>query len=379
MKELKIKETTCKSCNTKKYSRKCILMRHIKKCDPSISTYIDYIIKYEYNNILPICSICNDNDVEIMKTKISDYCHDCYVNKMKKILSEKAKERFSDENTKKEIFDKRIKTNLKKYGVEHISQLEEIKNKVKETVFSKYGVSSGTQVESVKKARIKALDENKYDINEKRKKAWDEDLKHKVTSNRIKTLQRKYGISHPSQLTHVRKKSSIRMSSLYEKDDHFKNKIKSSIIDKYGVEYVSQSTDIKKKIKDTSFKKYNSRHYLSSNLRRNLMIEQKKWLPDHLLPPFKCYKRKCWRETKKHIDVLFSSWDGNCFYTRKPLLTDKKDYNNPLYRTIDHKISMHAGFIKNISTEIIGNLDNLCICSRSFNSKKNTKSYKEFV
>ena len=66
------------------------------------------------------------------------------------ILSQKGKERYNNKHIKEEILKKRKKTNLIKYGVEHTSQLEYVKNKIKQTVLSKLGVSSGTKIKHVK-------------------------------------------------------------------------------------------------------------------------------------------------------------------------------------------------------------------------------------
>lgn len=362
---------TCKSCNVHTVSRICDLMRHIKKCDPSVSTPIEYKIKYEYNGKLPICHICNKIPAEIMKTKISEYCRPCRIHKMSQMVKVSAIRRFKDPAIKSAIMDKRKATTLEKYGVEHISQLDEIKNKKKTTVFNNYGVSA-LEVPTVKEARIEALENNKELINKKRKDAWTEDLIKKTRLSRINTCIKKYGVIHTSKLQTIKDKISDASLERY-KDPKFKQKMKDIIFELYQVNNVSQLSDVKNKIIKTSLEKYNSRHYLSSDLRKELMIESKKWLPDHLISPFLLYKRECKKETNKYRKSLFSSWDGNCYYTNEKLLNDKREYNHPLYRTIDHKIPIYVGFIMNIPYTEIGNINNLCICGRGFNSSKNIK------
>ena len=46
---------------------------------------------------------------------------------------------------------------------------------------------------------------------------------------------------------------------------------------------------------------------------------------------------------------------------------------NPLQPTIDHIIPIAYGYLKNISYKVIGGYDNLCICSRDYNVRKNGK------
>lgn len=86
-----------------------------------------------------------------------------------------------------------------------------------------------------------------------------------------------------------------------------------------------------------------------------------------------------WHETEKWKKELFSNWNGKCFYTNEKLIIDKKQYNNPLYATIEHKISIFEGFKNKLAPEFIGNIDNLCICSRISNTIKGAKTEKQFI
>ena len=54
------------------------------------------------------------------------------------------------------------------------------------------------------------------------------------------------------------------------------------------------------------------------------------------------------------------------------------DPNNKKYPTIDHKTSKSYGFLNNISPNVIGHINNLCITKRSINSNKNTKNSEDF-
>lgn len=56
----------------------------------------------------------------------------------------------------------------------------------------------------------------------------------------------------------------------------------------------------------------------------------------------------------------------------------KLEHTAPNYPTIDHKKSVHYGFINNISPEEISNISNLCITKRSINSTKRDMIESEF-
>ena len=82
-------------------------------------------------------------------------------------------------------------------------------------------------------------------------------------------------------------------------------------------------------------------------------------------------------ETKKWKKELLKNWNGKCYYTDIQLITDKTQYNHPLYRVIDHKLSVAYGFKNNILPCIIGHLNNLCVCSRYINGRKNFRTEDE--
>jgi hypothetical protein len=70
------------------------------------------------------------------------------------------------------------------------------------------------------------------------------------------------------------------------------------------------------------------------------------------------------------------------FYTNEKLITNEEfRKNNPnkqlntnlLQPTIDHKLSIFYGFNNEIPANLIGFIDNLCICSRLSNCQKQKK------
>lgn len=116
-------------------------------------------------------------------------------------------------NNYKQIFkDKRIETNLNKYGCENPFQNEEIKTKIIETMKSKYGFDHHMQNPS-KKEQVK------------------------------ETNIVKYGHENVSQVS------------------QFKDKIKLTNLEKYGFEQATKNPEIKKKIVDTMIQNGNARLY----------------------------------------------------------------------------------------------------------------------
>lgn len=344
-------------------------MRHvIKSHDPECLHYNMYYIKY-ITGTHPICNICNVAPVEIRCDKIDSRCRACAKLEHNNLLSKLATERLSDPANKEKTMTARENTTMRKYGVSHISKLDDIKLQKSNTAFNNFGVRSCTLIPSVKSARELAL-VNKADvINAKRASAWTPDKILIANIKRYKTNNAVYGVNIPTQTDEVKEKLRTSAITRYS-DPAYKRKCINQLLVKYGVENVSQIPSVKQIIINTSQSKYNSTHYLASELRRFREEAAGRWLPLHLISEFENYHRRCIIETKKHTKDLFRAWDGRCAYSGCVLVTDKSKYNDPLYRTIDHKISIYRGFTENMDPTLIGALNNLCICSREENSLK---------
>lgn len=364
----------CKICNTSQFSRKCDLIRHVKKHDSECTNYNEYYIKY-ISKLHPICRECGINKVVVRKDIISEYCKECG----KKIADLNVKKalinKYSNPEEKRISIAKRKSTVIDRYGVDHISKLESIKKQKLETVCEKYNVSSVMQIPSIKNARILSLELNKDSINQKRKLAWTDELKQSSKLIRENTTLSRYNVKYVTQLDSIKNSISNKTKLRYS-DISYKQKQINNIKAKYNVINVSQLPFVQQAIQVTSLAKYNSNNYLSSVLRRTREEELGKWIPLALINEFDKYHRLCIIETRKHIKKLMLEWNGKCYYTNQILLTDKKQYNNPLYRSVDHKISIYDGFMNNVDPAIIGGFDNLCICSRAYNSEKGIKSHE---
>lgn len=280
------------------------------------------------------------------------------------------------------------KTNLEKYGVENVSQLESIKKKKIETVFKHYGTYDYLNSEQnkhnmydedgVQKAWSKEAKEKRkktllerygttdlFSINDNagRKKSNSKEGREKAKQ----TLLKNHGVTSTWKLQKT--KDTIKKTNLekygetcYFKTDEFKEKLKEHNIEKYGVENYFNSEDYKIKSKEVSLKKYNSEYYLSSELRKQREIESGHWISDEDRTEYELYRLNVWRITNKQDLESLKDIDKR----------GRIDLNPDAYH-IDHKFSIREGFEENIPPEIIGSLKNLEMIPGRKNCAKNSK------
>jgi hypothetical protein len=95
------------------------------------------------------------------------------------------------------------------------------------------------------------------------------------------------------------------------------------------------------------------------------------YIPAEMSSDFQRYRKLVNRFTNKFKKQLFENWNGLDFYDNENIQNNfnllSKDMSYP---TIDHKISLKSGFLKNIPPYIIGNINNLCITKRKINLLK---------
>jgi hypothetical protein len=130
--------------------------------------------------------------------------------------------------------------NLEKYGVENVSQIESIKLKKEETTMKNYGVINPFQSESIKE-KSKVTNLERYGVENVMKS------NHFIIKSKVTNLKR-YGFDS------------------YTKTDEYKEKYRNTNLEKYGVEYSFQSELVKDKIKLTCLEKYGVEYSLQSNL-----------------------------------------------------------------------------------------------------------------
>jgi hypothetical protein len=253
---------------------------------------------------------------------------------------------------------KRRKTNLEKYGVECITQLEHIRNTKKEWMSS---------LEFRNKSIEKQIE--KHGCLFVQTDEFKENNSIKIKEN-IKIKKELGNYYCPLSLT---TNKDLREKGMFEKYGHtfsyhveeIRNKIINSNLEKFGHISPFGNKEIQKKIKENIYK----------NLEREWKFNGDKYKIDL----FKIYRRKIRYETDILRKELFENWNGYDYYDGE-YIKDKLSLNrnHSDYPSIDHKVSCFYGFINNIPTTEISNMNNLCITKRKINSKKSQLNENDF-
>jgi len=329
-------EMFCGICNKQtKYVIDSFSRWHLKKeHNMNLQEYYDICFKKPNEGI---CIVCGKPT--IFKSFYLGYNNHCSREcaRISPLSALNISKSYSIRDMKKES-EKRKITCLKRFGVECASKSEQVRLKVKQTCLERYGSETTLQLDVVKNARNKSLKENKEQINKKRKKFWTDDNIEKVNKTRIKSCN-----------------------------------------DMYGVDNVFCLEEVREKAYKTNEKKYKSKYYVTSEQFRAYMEDNGFWVDEKLHTDFFCYYSKVLSITNKKRKKKYAEWDGKDYYTNLTLVSNEeyrklypnKHYNtNKKQPTIDHKYSIFEGFKNNILPEVIGHIDNLVICSRSYNSSK---------
>ena len=166
--------------------------------------------------------------------------------------------------------------------------------------------------------------------------------------------------------------------------EEIKEKIKKTWMVKYGVDNPAKSEIIQEKIMKTNIEKYGYEYGLSDPNIRILISKTKsdKGLqrPTDEIEEFRIYRNRINNITKLIKPTLLENWNGYDYYDNEYIKGNfKLDYNNRLYPTIDHKISVLYGFLNGISEEEISDISNLCITKRFINCNKGYYTEEEFL
>jgi len=280
------------------------------------------------------------------------------------------------------ISAKRKATCLLKYGHVSASGAKEVKDKVKATCLLKYGSKTTLQLDKVKTSRLQRV--TSPEINLKRSQTYknkSEEVMTDIARKREETNLKRFGVKNTAHLSDFKdkviKSSQRRFGTIWSSaSKEIRDKVKATCLLRLGTEFCSQNEEVKSKVRATCLKKFNSSHYLSSKQRREHGEKYEGWTSLSEQSDFQIYQNEVWKVTRKHIDSLYEHWDGKDYYTGKLLnLIHKNKIDSP---SIDHKISCFYGFKNNINPHIVGDISNLCICSKRTNSKKNYKTEEEF-
>lgn len=136
---------------------------------------------------------------------------------------------------------------MQKYGVENISQLQEIKDKKEQKSLDKYGVKNVFSSEEIKE-KIKETNMKKYGCENI---AQNKDIQAKIRATNLE----KYGTESPLQ------------------NEEIKQLIKELNIEKYGVPNPCLNPEVVERIKETNMKKYGHNSYTQSEQGKKTLRE----------------------------------------------------------------------------------------------------------
>lgn len=124
-------------------------------------------------------------------------------------LEPSARQNSIETNKSEESKEKRIQTNIKKYGVPYTSQSEIIRKKTEKTNLSKYGFKHASQSEFIKN-KIAKTNMERYGV---KSTLQLDSVKEKIT----KTNLQRYGVPNYQQTTESKKKQSKKMIEVKSK------------------------------------------------------------------------------------------------------------------------------------------------------------------
>jgi len=159
----------------------------------------------------------------------------------------------------KSCFSKKYKeTCLKKWGVENISQLDNIKDKKRETILNKWGVDHFSQTEEYRE-KIKKTSNEKWGVDHF---SQTEEYREKIK----KTSLNRWGVDSHFKSDIIKEKILKTNLNKFGTENPFANelvkeKTKKTNLENFGVEYIFQSELIKEKIKKTNLEKYGNGSY----------------------------------------------------------------------------------------------------------------------
>jgi hypothetical protein len=231
---------------------------HIKKGE--IYSLEEYYKKYESSDTLNICENPSCTNPTKFISVVRGYERHC---SFKCSCENPMVRKRKSENTKKAV--------LAKYGVDNISKVAGIAEKVKVTKFERYGDRNYNNVEQMIATNIKnhngvfstATDEykTKYIKTVLAKYGVDHHTKSKqVKETTISTNMDRYGVEWGQQLPEIKQKSLDTSVARYGGTLHgspiLSSRIKATNLEKYGVEYPLQNTDILEKVQKTNLDRY---------------------------------------------------------------------------------------------------------------------------
>lgn len=321
------------------------------------------------------CDICGEESYQAYNSYIEYtsldglyYCQKCKSIKTKKTFLKRYGVKHALQN--EEFEKKRKNTMLERYGVENSAHSHELIEKAKETRLKKYGVEYYFQtdefIEKAKKSKKKKYGNyNNYNKIKQTKIEKYNDANYNNRKKCAKTCQERYGVENVSQ------------------NEEIKEKKIQTCLKNWGVEHSMQSEIIMNKKIKTCKKRYGVPHaIMADNIKEKAFstnVKNKRWTKRTQKSDFERYHKLVDNYTRKNKNLLIENWDGFDYYTGEYIKDNLNlDSNDKNYPTIDHKKSIKYGFNNSILPEIIADIDNLCVTTRSNNSSKKIKTDEQF-
>jgi len=211
--------------------------------------------------------ICNDKNIILLNEYVEDElncqkfidfkCNECKNNTSKRFEFIIKYDDLCKDYSKKKYIIKYKNTVFTKYGVENISQLEDIKRKKKDTTIKNYGVEHNSQSQEIKNKKNQTC-LNNFKVNYP---TQSQEVKNKCKI----TCFKNYGVEHPSQSEILQQKgkdtSLVKFGTEYaSQSELFKQQVKETCLKNLGVNYPMQSQEVKNKSKITYIKNFGVEH-----------------------------------------------------------------------------------------------------------------------
>jgi hypothetical protein len=282
------------------YKSSYVLFKTCKISD-CVYHYMLWLDKVESEFIKKNLKLLNKSQYKTAKSKLDHLC--LSHNKICKISYNELK---NGHNACKLCTDeKRINTCQEKFGTNHSSQSEEIKEKVRQTNIKNRGVPYPMQSEEVKEKSRQTCTKN-YGVSHPMK---SKEHKEKVEQ----TMERKYGVKNSMQLKETREKAKKTWMKKYNVDNPFKatvikERIKQTLIKKYNVDNPMKCKEIRQKAMKTLMDRIGVDHPMKSKEIQQKMRNKfkAKHGVDHPMK-VKEIMEKCFRNALFYKDYEFPS------------------------------------------------------------------------
>jgi len=186
-------------------------------------------------------------------TKYGGFCKECMA--LQNIIKIKqtclSKYGVEHPSQSQEVKEKVKQTNLERRGVENPSQSQEVKEKMKQTNFEKRGVEYSLQSQEVReKAKQTNLERRGVEYS-----LQNQQVKEKMKQTNLE----RHGVEYSSQSQEVREK--VKQTNLQRygveyplQNQEVREKAKQTNLQRYGVEYPSQNAEIAEKVLKNAYK-----------------------------------------------------------------------------------------------------------------------------